>query len=339
MFTTLGKIVLTLLFLASVLGAGVAFRLFSAESGSSSVSTTPNRSTEEPLTQNFTELVTDTLIFDAIPGNADTPRPTPTPLPCDSSTRYSPLPDAQVLTYYGNPYTPQMGILGELTIGNLVERLRSHASVYDSLNGAKAVQPALHIVYATAQPLPGDSGLYLLYVDHTTLQRYIDEACRNGFLVILDLQIGRSNVEAEVKKILKYLQYPHVHLALDPEFAMMDGEVPGEAIGSLDAVDVNAAQGLLQSLVEEHDLPKKMLIVHQFLEDMITNPGLIEDYPAVELVVDMDGFGAAADKIAKYHIFTPKADHPGIKLFFQQDVGLMTERQVLELLPGVIIYQ
>jgi hypothetical protein len=232
-----------------------------------------------------------------------------------------------------------MGILGELSVDSLVERLRSHASVYDSLNGAMAVQPALHIVYATAQPVPSDSGLYLAYVDHTTLQRYIDAACRNGLLVILDLQIGRSTAEAEIRKILPYLQYPHVHLALDPEFAMPAGEVPGQTIGSLDAADINAAQALLQGLVEKHDLPEKMLIVHQFLEDMITSPALIEDYPAVDLVIDMDGFGAAADKIAKYNIFTPKADHPGIKLFFQHDVGLMTESQVLELSPGVIIYQ
>jgi len=245
----------------------------------------------------------------------------------------------QILSYYGNPYTADMGILGELEPEALVQELKGHAQLYDSLNGPRGVQAALHLVYATAQPDPGPEGLYLLYVDEETLRDYIDLARENGLLVFLDLQIGRSDAESELAKILPYLEQPHVHAALDPEFAMREGEVPGESIGSLDAADVNAAQALIQGFLEERDLPDKVLIVHQFTRDMLTNPELIEDYPRVRLVIDMDGFGPSEIKRVKYGWYAAPAEYSGFKLFFRYDTDLMSEQEVLALEPDVIIYQ
>ena len=45
---------------------------------------------------------------------------------------------------------------------------------------------------------------------------------------ILDVQIGRSTVAAELAPLVKYLQRPTVHLALDPEFAMPGPRCPAE---------------------------------------------------------------------------------------------------------------
>lgn len=261
------------------------------------------------------------------------------PVACQPATAHEPLTEALVLSYYGNPYTADMGILGELPPLELVQQLTEHAQRYDDLNGPRPVQPALHLVYATAQPDPGDDGLYLLYVDDGTLREYVQLACDHGLLIFLDLQIGRSDVSTELAKVLTYLQKPHVHLALDPEFAMPDGELPGEAIGSLDAADVNAAQRALQQLVDEHDLPDKVLVVHQFVRSMLTRPDLLEDHPRVRLVIDMDGFGPAEIKRVKYGWFAAPAEHAGIKLFFRQDPDLMSEEDVLELEPDLIIYQ
>lgn len=232
-----------------------------------------------------------------------------------------------------------MGILGELPPETLVETLKAHAQVYDSLNGPRGVQPALHLVYATAQSDPGREGLYLLYVDGETLREYIQLACENGLLIFLDLQIGRSDVQSELTKILPYLEQPHVHAALDPEFAMPQGEVPGESIGSLDAADVNAAQTLLQDFLGEGDLPDKVLIVHQFTQNMLTNPELIDNLPRVKLVIDMDGFGPSEIKRVKYGWYAAPAEYSGFKLFFRHDTDLMSEQEVLELNPDVIIYQ
>ncbi len=258
---------------------------------------------------------------------------------CQSTPSPDPLTDAQVLSYYGNPYTTDMGILGELPPETLVEKLKAHAQLYDSLNGPRGVQPALHLVYATAQSDPGREGLYLLYVDEETLLEYVQLACENGLLIFLDLQIGRSDVQSELTKILPYLEQPHVHAALDPEFAMPQGEVPGESIGSLDAANVNAAQALLQEFLEESDLPDKVLVVHRFTKGMLTNPELIDDLPRVKLVIDMDGFGPSEIKRVKYGWYAAPAEHSGIKLFFRHDIDLMSEQEVLELNPDVIIYQ
>jgi hypothetical protein len=262
--------------------------------------------------------------------------PTPEAERCQFAPNPNLLSEDQILSYYGNPYTADMGILGELTPETLVKELKAHAQIYDSLNGPRGVQPALHMVYATAQSDPGREGLYLQYVDDETLREYIDLACENGLLIFLDLQIGRSDVESEITKILPYLEQPHVEAALDPEFAMPPGEVPGESIGSLDAADVNAAQALLKSVSGGLD---KVLIVHQFTKGMITNPELIEDVPGVQLVIDMDGFGPSEIKRVKYGWYAAPAEHSGIKLFFRQDPDLMSEEEVLGLNPDVIIYQ
>ncbi|MGH2347879.1 MAG: hypothetical protein ACRDFT_00270, partial [bacterium] len=245
----------------------------------------------------------------------------------------------QILSYYGNPYVSAMGILGELEPEELVLRLKAHAELYDGLNGPRGVQPALHLVYASAQPESGEDGLHLIFVDRRTLERYIDLACKHGLLIFLDNQIGRSDVETEVRDILLYLDQPHVHAALDPEFAMLPGDIPGDAIGTMDAAEINAAQSALQQLVEERGLPDKMLIVHQFTDGMVTNGELIQDFPRVQLVIDMDGFGPAEIKQVKFGWYAAPAEHSGIKLFFKQDTPLMSEADVLGLDPDVIIYQ
>jgi hypothetical protein len=277
-------------------------------------------------------------IVERTPNPPATGEPAPPAQDCHSGGDEA-LTGAQIVSYYGNPYTADMGILGELAPQELVERLDAHARLYDDLNGPIGVQPALHLVYGTAQSDPGREGLYLLYVDEETLREYIQLACDNDLLIFLDLQIGHSDVQSEITKILPYIEQPHVHAALDPEFAMPEGKVPGESIGSLDAVDVNIAQAILEEFVEQHGLREKVLIVHQFTAGMLTRPELLEDYPRVKLVIDMDGFGPSDIKRVKYGWYAAPAEHSGIKLFFGHDTDLLSEEEVVELEPDVIIYQ
>jgi len=162
-------------------------------------------------------------------------------------------------------------------------------------------------------------------------------------LLFLDLQIGRSSVEAELRKVLPYLRYPNVHLALDPEFAVGSSQVPGRSIGSLHAADVDDAQAVLQQLVATENLPPKLLIVHQFLDSMVRDGNDIRRYPGVELIIDMDGFGPADVKKVKYERYAgrPYAAYAGIKLFLQHDPDLMSAEAELALqpTPAVVIYQ
>jgi hypothetical protein len=249
----------------------------------------------------------------------------------------------QIVSYYGNPNTPSMGVLGTADLETIAAELQARARSYDELNGDLGVIPAIHLVYAVAQYHPTDNGLYLQYTSDEDVQRYLDLTRRDGMLLFLDLQIGRSSVSAEVRKALPYLRYPQVHLAIDPEFAVPDGEVPGLDLGSLTGGDVNDAQSILQQLVDEESLPPKILIVHQFADSMLRDTTAISAYSNVRLVLDMDGFGLAEIKRAKYEALAaqPYAARAGIKLFFHDDPDMMSESEVLSLVPvpTVVIYQ
>ncbi len=253
------------------------------------------------------------------------------------------LPDTQIVSYYGNPYTPTMGVLGTADLETIADRLAQQAALYDRLNGPAGVVPALHLVYAVAQYHPTDNGLYLQHVDDASVRRYIRVAEKHGMLLFLDIQVGRSSVSAELKKALPYLRYPNVHLAIDPEFAVSPTEVPGQDLGSLPAADIDQAQAVLQALVLEERLPPKLLIVHQFVDSMLRNGNAIQRYPGVQLIIDMDGFGPAAVKRVKYERYAtrPYASYAAIKLFFDHDPDLMSEQDVLSLepRPAVVIYQ
>jgi hypothetical protein len=245
----------------------------------------------------------------------------------------------QIVSFYGNPYAEQLGILGQHPLQDLPGLLQEQAASIDSLNGLRGVQPAFHIVYATAQADPGEDGLYLNYVDPDTLQQYIDLACRDHFLVFLDLQNGRGDPVSELKKIEPYLRDSHVHVAMDPEFTMSEGQVPGQVIGHLDAAQINAVQQELESFVEANGLSDKVLIVHQFDEGMITNKADIQRFSRVHLVIDMDGFGKPEVKVKKFATFAQPAEHAGIKVFFHQDDPPLTDQQIVDLDPDVIIFQ
>jgi hypothetical protein len=248
-----------------------------------------------------------------------------------------------VVTYYGYPDGNALGILGSDTPDRVGQKLREQTDAYQGDATGRRVVSAFHVIEAVAQTWPQDDGSYLNRIPLAKLQPYLDAAEKYDFLVIIDVQIGWSTVEAEVRRLLPLLRNPRVHLALDPEFAMRKGVIPGREIGSLNADDINLTQQMLQELVDADGLPNKMLIIHQFQEGMIKNKSDIADYPSVDVVIDMDGFGPAAVKEAKYVTFIrdEKAEFGGIKLFYKQDTGLMTPQQVMRLRPqpDVIIYQ
>ena len=253
------------------------------------------------------------------------------------------LPDSQIVSYYGNPASAAMGILGTADIETIADALAEQAARYDRLNGDIDVIPAIHPVYAVAQAQPTDNGLYLSYVNDATVQRYLKLTEERGMLLFLDLQIARSTVAAEVEKVLPYLRHPQVHLALDPEFAVSGRAVPGAVIGSLNANDIGEAQAMLQALVLEERIPPKLLMVHQFIDDMVVGGDAIQPYPDVALIIDMDGFGPPDVKRATYERYAerPYAAHAAIKLFLQHDTDLMSERDVLRLepTPAIVVYQ
>ncbi|HEU4643637.1 MAG TPA: hypothetical protein VFS44_14365 [Gemmatimonadaceae bacterium] len=253
------------------------------------------------------------------------------------------LPGCRVVAYYGNPLSKRMGILGEIQPDSMMARLDRQAAGYARADTATPVIPALELIAIVAQGGAGRDGMYRLRMSDSLIEKVARWAERKNYLLILDIQTGHSNVEKEIVPLLPYLRRPNVHLALDPEFAMPKGKVPGTVIGTLDAREVNVAVDSLAALVERYHLPPKMLIVHRFTRPMLTNYEHITLDPRVQVVIDMDGFGAPWLKRQSYRSYVRAfpVQFTGFKLFYKNDKPILTPEQVLQLepIPLFIMYQ
>ena len=164
-------------------------------------------------------------------------------------------------------------------------------------------------------------------------------------MTVLDIQQGWSDALSEAMSLENYLIQPDVHLGLDPEYAMQEGQVPCSVIGSLDAAAVNAVTAYLASLVQAHKLPPKVLVVHRFTQAMLTNYRSIIRRPEVQIVINMDGFGSPAKKRDSYNSWISRqpVEYAGFKLFYTVDPAtggrLMDPAEVLKLFPSPVYIQ
>ena len=84
-------------------------------------------------------------------------------------------------------------------------------------------------------------------------------------------------------------------------------------------------------------------MVHRFTEDMVGQPELIKRHRELATAFNVDGIGDRANKESKYHAFssaTPRI-RQGFKLFYEEDLDLMSPREVLALRPppDLIVYE
>jgi hypothetical protein len=111
----------------------------------------------------------------------------------------------------------------------------------------------------------------------------------------------------------------------------------------MEAADVNAITAYLAEIVRARRLPEKLLVVHQFTDGMVRHREALQARPGVATVLDVDGFGTRAQKVAKYRELTrgPPPFAHGLKLFYEEDSGLMRADDVLRLRPQpqVVIYE
>ena len=181
--------------------------------------------------------------------------------------------------------------------------------------------PALHLIATVAQASPGAGKKYRLRMSDSLIDMVASWAEERGWILFLDVQTGQSTIEAELPPLLPWLQRPYVHLALDPEFAMKGGGVPGKRIGTMDAGEVNHAIEVLGNLVTMHKLPPKVLVVHRFTRKMLTNTDSIRLDPRVQVVIQMDGFGPPYLKQDAYRFWISPypVQYAGFKLFYKND--------------------
>ena len=251
------------------------------------------------------------------------------------------FPDWRVVAFYGAPQDEELGALGIGTPARAGRRLARQARPYRE--AGRPVLPAFELITTIVQAAPGDDGDYAERQTPAVIRRYLRAARRAKALLILDIQPGRADFRKEVRALRPFLKEPDVSLALDPEWSMDPGEIPGQSIGSTDAGTINAVNRTLSRIVRRNDLPQKMLVIHRFTSDMIENEGRLRTYPGVALTVNVDGFGDRPNKISKYREFTRgKRDrHHGFKLFYREDVNLMTPQRVMRLRPRpeLVVYE
>ena len=265
------------------------------------------------------------------------PAPEPVELPRGGHTV---LPDRRVVAYYGAPQTPELGALGIGTPDQAARKLERQARPY--ARPRRPVLPALELITVIANADPGDDGMYRSRQSGAIVRRYLRAARRHDMLLVLDIQPGRSDFFTETTRLERWLREPDVGLALDPEWRVHDGQVPGQVIGQVAAREVNATSAWLAQLVARRNLPQKLFMVHQFTDEMVDDTQL-KRRPGLAMVLNVDGFGTKPVKVAKYHELTRAAkrfDH-GLKLFYEEDVGLMNPREVLRLRPSpdIVVYE
>lgn len=272
-----------------------------------------------------------------IPGVIDDPTPA-------TGVNSAPLfPDNRIVAYYGHPNDESMGILGQFSKQELLEQLLDQAAAYERADPDTTVLPAFEIIGSVAQPEPGPDGSYILQTDAETMWEYIEFTQANDIMLIIDIQLGRKTIQEEMALIEDYLMEPNVHLAIDPEFAVNEDQVPGVDFGSVDAEEINYAAEQLTRIVNENNLPPKVLIVHRFTDGMVTNIRKVKETEHVQFVLDFDGFGDPISKTDGYDIFVRKSKVPwgGIKLFYDQDRPLLQPKEVVALDPPpvFVMYQ
>jgi hypothetical protein len=248
----------------------------------------------------------------------------------------------RLIAYYGTPLGPGLGILGRHDVNETLSLLKEQAQAYRDLDLDVDTIPTFHMVTTIADDFPGSDGDYNHRVPHETIRRWIERAEAEGVWSILDLQPGRGPLSVELEAIEPLLSEPNVHLAVDPEFIVNEGEVPGEDLGRITGPQVNWIQAWMDQLARRLG-QRKMLIVHQFDDRMIEQKELILDYPLVDLVWDADGFGGPGSKIADYNQYKRETgfEHGGLKIFYRYDDPLLTPEDVLSLdpPPRLVIYQ
>ncbi|MDQ2667174.1 MAG: hypothetical protein M3Z05_14335 [Gemmatimonadota bacterium] len=256
------------------------------------------------------------------------------------------FPANRVVAFYGNPLVKKMGVLGEYPKDEMLGMLDKEVARWAKADPSHPVIPALHLIVTVASGTPGKNGLYRTQMFDSLTNSVYTWAKEKKGLLFIDVQVGKSTVQAELPRLRAFLENPDVHLGIDPEFAMAtSGAVPGTKIGTLDAKDINWAVNFLDEIARAKHLPPKVLIIHRFTRKMVTNARNIHPTPNVQVVMDMDGWGPPWLKFDSYHDYV-KAEpvqFTGFKLFFHNDTKtgdpMLTPAEVLRLTPRPLYIQ
>ncbi|MVA75832.1 hypothetical protein GC722_07320 [Auraticoccus sp. F435] len=269
------------------------------------------------------------------------PTPTPTPqrqqLPRGGTEVF---PEHRLVGFSGYPGSPALGRMG---VGRLDDRVEEMIEVgEDYTAGGRRPLPVLELIATMVHSTPGPDGSYRTRVDDDVVADHLEAARRHDALLLLNIQPGRADMLAEVQHYERWLSEPDVGVALDPEWAVGEDEVPGRVFGSTTGAELDEIAGWLDELTERERLPEKVMLYHQLRVDIVEDPEDLEaeEHEHLAVVVSIDGIGPPGAKRKTYEAISrtvPGGVHHGFKLFYEEDAEgssrLMTPEEVMDLEP------
>lgn len=246
------------------------------------------------------------------------------------------FPRFQLFGYSGAPLSEGLGRLG---IGDLDERVVELEERGEEYAGGRDIMPVLELIATIVHPVPGADGMFRTHQPDEIVDDYLAAARRHNGILLLNIQPGRADFIDEVKRWEDYLVEPDVGVALDPEWAVDEGQVPGEVYGRTSGEELDEVAAYLSGLVEEHNLPEKVMVYHQVHRDVVQDESELRPHDGVVIIKSVDGIGAPKDKVGTYdRVNKDMPEHvvAGFKLFYEEDAEhgpIMTGEQVLEMRP------
>ncbi len=271
----------------------------------------------------------------AAPVTTPTVRPSPAQVELPRGGRTI-LPRHRLVGFAGSPVSAALGRLG---IGDLDDRANDIERQARPYARDREVLPVFELIATIATARSGRDGLYRARSADAVVHEYLTAARRARALLLLNIQPGRSDFLREVKVYEKWLREPDVGVALDPEWAVDPGEVPGEVYGNTTGKELDGVARYLAGIVTKYDLPEKVMVFHQVSRSVVRSESALRPHRGIFIVKSVDGIGDHGMKLETWRLLTqrlPRHVRPGFKLFYQEDGeagGLMSPRQVLALRP------
>lgn len=253
-------------------------------------------------------------------------------------------PGRRMIALYGHPGVPAMGVLGEQGPRDAIARARDLAQLYEEYSGEPVI-PALEVIVTVASVAPGADNMYSNASQVEDIRPWIEAARDEGTYIVLDLQPGRNDFLTQAKIYEDLLKEPHVGLALDPEWRLRPDQVHLQQVGQVDAREINEVIEWLADLTSEHNLPQKLLVLHQFQTRMITNRDQLDTTrDEVSLLIHADGHGVPAQKMDTWNVLKEGLQEEiwlGWKNFYDEDSPTFTpaETMAVEPAPWFVSYQ
>jgi len=249
---------------------------------------------------------------------------------------YTIFPGRRMVALYGSPGAPALGPLGRQDLPRSIARVKQLAASYQPFSPEKVIG-AFEIIVTVASAAPGVGNNYTNVIDPKTILPWVIEAGKAGVYVTLDLQPGRVDFLTQAKIYTELLKYPHVGLALDPEWRLKPNQVHLTQIGSVSAAEVNRVGDWLAALVRDNRLPQKLFVLHQFDSDMLANRNLISTaHPELAVMIHADGHGTPPVKMSTWNRLITDLQ-PGIwmgwKNFYTEDHPPFTPKQTMAVRP------